>query len=91
MKYLVMLLVALLAWWLLRGLFRNRVMDDTPNSDRTEAQPSTPLREASGQETMVACTYCQLHLPRSEAVWAGETPFCTTAHLRQHESERTGQ
>jgi uncharacterized protein len=80
MKYLVMLLVALLAWWLLRGLFRNRVMDDTP-----------PLREASGQETMVACTYCQLHLPRSEAVWAGETPFCTTAHLRQHESERTGQ
>ncbi|MFM8899956.1 MAG: PP0621 family protein [Burkholderiales bacterium] len=91
MKYLVMLLVALLAWWLWRGLFRNRVSDDKPAPGLGGAASTASANSANAQETMVACAFCQLHLPRSEAVWSGPTPFCTPAHQQQHESGRTGR
>ncbi len=81
MKTLLMLLVALGAWWLLRGLFRGRVSGDSPRQDK--------VRAPSDQETIVACTYCQLHLPRSEAVWSGEKAFCGQAHLQAYEVDKS--
>ena len=87
MKTLLMLLVALGAWWLLRGLFRNRVSEDAPRKEEVPA----PSNEASSQETMVACAYCQLHLPSSEAVWLGETAFCGQAHLSAYEADKAGR
>jgi hypothetical protein len=86
MKTLLMLLVALGAWWLLRGLFRDRVSGDKARTDEVRATSDEP----SPQETMVACAYCQLHLPRSEAVWSGEKAFCGQAHLHAHEVENPG-
>ena len=81
MKTLVMLLVALGAWWLFRGLFRGRVSGDAPRREDVRA----PINEASTHETMVACAYCQLHLPRSEAVWSGEKAFCGPPHLQAYQ------
>ncbi|MFM2450660.1 MAG: hypothetical protein RIS44_3110 [Pseudomonadota bacterium] len=81
MKTLLMLLVALGAWWLLRGLFRDRVSGEAPRREEARA----PIDDASTQETMVACAYCKLHLPRSEAVWSGEKAFCGQAHLQAYQ------
>jgi uncharacterized protein len=91
MKTLLMLLVALGAWWLLRGLFRDRVSGDTPAQDEPASPTCTPGAERIPQETMVACTYCQLHLPRSEAVWSGEKAFCGQAHLQAYEVDNAGR
>jgi uncharacterized protein len=81
MKIFLMLLVALVAWWLLRGLFRDPIAGDSPRQDKAPAtfEPAPP------QDTMVACTHCQVHLPRSEAVWSGDQAFCGQAHLQAHE------
>ena len=87
MKTLLMLLVALGAWWLLRGLFRDRVSGDKHRKDEVRVTSDEP----SPQETMVACAYCHLHLPRSEAVWSGEKAFCGQAHLQAHEVENPGR
>ena len=81
MKTLLMLLVALGAWWLLRGLFRDRVSGDAPRREEVRA----PIDDSSTQEAMVACAYCQLHFPRSEAVSSGEKAFCGQAHLRAYQ------
>jgi ABC-type nickel/cobalt efflux system permease component RcnA len=86
MKTLLMLLVALGVWWLLRGLFRDRVSGEAPHQDEVAAPPSAPQAELFPKETIVACTFCQLHLPRSEAVWLGEKAFCGHAHLQAHEA-----
>lgn len=87
MKTLLMVLVALCAWWLLRGLFRGSVSGEPPRPP-TSADES-PKKQLP-QDTMVACAFCQLHLPRSEAVWSGETPFCGQAHLQAHQSQNPG-
>jgi hypothetical protein len=83
MKTLLMLLVAVVAWWLLRGLFRDRVAGDAPRREEVRA----PTDDPPDQETMVACVYCQLHLPRSEAVWSGDKAFCGQTHLQAYEVE----
>jgi uncharacterized protein len=84
MKTLLMLLLALGVWWLLRGLFRDRVSGDAPGQD--EGASPAPLAEPIPKESIVACTVCQLHLPRSEAVWAAEKAFCGLAHLQAHQT-----
>ena len=87
MKTLLMLLVALGAWWLLRGLFRDRISGDSPQQDEGRVASGDP----SPHETMVACAYCQLHLPRGEAVWLGEKSFCGQAHLQAHKVDGAGR
>jgi uncharacterized protein len=91
MKILVTLLVAGFAWWLLRGLFRNLARGEPPPTGAADAPPPESPTEALAQESMVACAFCQLHLPRSEALWSGEKAFCGKAHLQAHESEPPGR
>jgi len=31
-------------------------------------------------EPMVACAHCGMHVPRREACWSGETPYCNDSH-----------
>ena len=87
MKTLLMLLVALVAWWLLRGLFRDRVSGDAPRREGFRG----PVDDPSTHETMVACAYCQLHLPRSEAVWSEEKAFCGQPHLQAYQVQHSAR
>jgi len=87
MKIFLMLLVALGAWWLLRGLFRGRVSENDHRQDQVRA----PFDQNGPQESMVACAHCQLHLPGSEAVWSEDKAFCGEAHLRAYVAEQSSR
>lgn len=39
-----------------------------------------PGRPAAKAETMVCCAHCQVYLPASEAIYAGEQAYCSQAH-----------
>jgi len=75
MKFLVLLLVLLVAVaWLAIGRRRDRI-DDTPPAPKP---PAPPLAEPA---TMLACAHCGVHLPGSEALRdAGGRAYCSDAH-----------
>lgn len=68
MKYLIVLLVVVVAGWL---LLRSRKRD-LP-SRRGTAADALP-------DEMVQCRHCGVHLPRAEAVGEGSTVYCSEAH-----------
>lgn len=73
MKYLIWLLVILLALWVWR---RAR----TPGPSRP---PDTTAARSSAEqipETMCRCTHCGVHLPLEEAVRGQRGLYCSTAH-----------
>lgn len=78
MKYLLVLIVVGVGIWILSARFRK--------SRETGADPSEAGRTRKGAgpqdrpARMVVCAHCGVHLPAAEAVFAGETPFCTDAH-----------
>ena len=43
-------------------------------------QAHSPAQTDGGGERMVACAHCGLHIPRSEAVQAGASVFCSAEH-----------
>jgi uncharacterized protein len=68
MKYLFLLLVALLVIWAIkRGRGANR---PTP--------PSEPKVQSPAE--MVTCAHCGLHLPQEEAVSGQKGLYCSTEH-----------
>ena len=73
---LVVLAVALLAWWLFGGRARR--------ADRS-AQ-----RELPPPEGMLRCAHCGVHLPRSEAVLLGARAYCSAAHSQAGPREPHG-
>ncbi len=54
-RLVVILLIALVIWWLLRGLFR------------AQKRPPEASAPKTGGEDMVACSRCGVNLPVSEA------------------------
>ncbi len=66
-KFLLLILVVAVAWWLAKGYRRKRV-------DRKAAETAS--------ENMVNCGHCGLYLPRSEAVQEGNRFFCCAEHRR---------
>ena len=73
MKYLLWLLVLLLAWWVYR---RNK---DSARRG-TRAPTDTPPASQQISQQMVVCTHCGVHLPHDEAVAGTRGPYCSTAH-----------
>jgi uncharacterized protein len=73
-RFLVWIVVALLAWWILRP--RRRV---TPPQGAAR-EPAAAAGAASAPETMVDCAACGLHFPASKTVRDGARVFCCTAH-----------
>jgi uncharacterized protein len=69
-KYLIVLLVVVVAGWLLvgRATRRGKVRDDPAGRPALEA------------EDMVACAHCGVHLPRGDALFAGKDVYCSDAH-----------
>lgn len=76
MKYLLVLAVVMVAFW----VWRNNRLDnkDTP----APRQPS--LRKPT---VMVACLDCGMHLPRSEAVMGSRGAYCCAEHRERSESD----
>ena len=75
MKYLLLLLVALLIIWQWRG-YRDR-----------EARKQPPPRGSAEQPIeMVACLHCGTHVAASDAVQGRLGSYCSAAHRQRHEA-----
>ena len=72
MKYLVLLLVLLVAV----GIWRNNRRREAGTSS-----PAAPRPRALAQD-MLACAHCGVHIPRSEALVAGPQTYCCAEHQR---------
>ena len=72
MKYLLVLLVLVIAFGIWRGKRRAE----------TEARRPTPA-PLNKPQTMVACAHCGLHLPQAEAVSDGAGRFFCSPEHRQ--------
>ncbi len=66
MRFLVLVLLVVLAVWLIRRALRG---------PRTQNKPPV-------QGDLVACARCGVHLPRAEAHLAGGLPYCGAEHAR---------
>ncbi len=75
MKYLLVIAVVVIAFWIWRNNRRAEA------ADRTAQRP--PPRPGTNPVTMVACRVCGTHLPHSEAVLGHQGTYCSTEH-RQH-------
>jgi uncharacterized protein len=72
MKYLVIVLVVLAVLWLARNA-------------RRIPPPRGPQAPGTGQQTMLECMQCGLHLPRDEALPGRGGVFCSEAHRTEYE------
>jgi uncharacterized protein len=70
MKYLIWLLVIVLAIWAFK---RSRRVDTVTPEDKPSAPPATPAN-------MAACLHCGIHLPQDEAVTGEKGLYCSTEH-----------
>jgi uncharacterized protein len=69
MRYLVLLLLALAAVWLVRRAMRG-------------PQAAPPPADAAAPNELVSCAHCGVHLPRAEARLAGDRVYCGDEHAR---------
>ena len=77
MKYLIVLAVVLVGIWFWRNNRRAELRD------KPAARPRAPgLPEPT---EIVACSVCEVHLPRTDALIGGQGVYCSDAHRRQAE------
>jgi uncharacterized protein len=75
MKYLLVLSVVLIGFWVWRNNRREDIQRQRPPPPE---QPALPLK-------MVACLHCGTHLPETESVKGPRGHYCSTEHRRQNE------
>ncbi|MDH4481899.1 MAG: PP0621 family protein [Rhodoferax sp.] len=75
MKYLLLLLVALLIVWQWRTY-----------RDRKARQQPPPRGSAKQPLEMVSCSQCGMHIAASDAVVGRLGSYCSAAHLQRHEA-----
>jgi hypothetical protein len=93
MRLLVWLVLVALVYLAVRSKVRS-LQENSRNAARAEfeAQAATQKKATTTPENMVACEYCHIYLPASEAV-SLVTPssshfFCSEDHMRSHNSGR---
>ena len=77
MKYLLVIVLALVVFWLWRN---------SRQAERHAAQPRhPPNKPTAGKEIteMVACDVCHVHLPKSDALIGRDGFYCSEAHRRE--------
>lgn len=79
MKYLIVLAVLAVAFWIWRS---NRVSDQNAHPPKVKPGKAADSQSA---ETMLQCAYCAVHLPASDAVAGKQGRYCSVEHLRQLE------
>ena len=72
MKYLIVVLVAVIIGWI---ALRNR---------ERRPPPRRPGAGAARAQTIVACSHCGVHVPLADAVQGPAGPFCSEAHRLAH-------
>lgn len=77
MKFLLILLVILLAAWLWRS---GRTAE--PPAQRPGGPTRRPSTRQATPQDMVRCAHCGLHLPLSEAVASTSAHYCSVEHRR---------
>ncbi|MDF3823442.1 PP0621 family protein [Leptospira sp. 96542] len=75
MKFLLFLLIILLAVWLWRS---GRTAETPPK--RTTGGPTRASARDTAPQDMVRCAHCGLHLPLSEAVASTSAHYCSAEH-----------
>jgi len=73
MKYLLVLAVVLVAFWVWRN---NRLTGGDPHQPPANRKPPAPRPPV----TMVACRHCGTHLPENETVHGRLGVYCSTEH-----------
>ncbi|MDB5742890.1 MAG: hypothetical protein JWR68_1205 [Polaromonas sp.] len=74
MKYLLIIALVLVVFWLWR---QNRQNAKKAASPRANVPPVASATE------MVACDLCHVHLPKSDALIGREGFYCSEAHRRE--------
>jgi uncharacterized protein len=80
MKYLVVLLLVFVVFWLWSN---NRRIEKKQADDARRPQQAS---QNNALTEIVACDVCQVHLPRSEALIGSKGIYCSDAHRRQADS-----
>jgi uncharacterized protein len=70
-KFLLLVVLGLLVGWWIAKRYRKR----------TDARDDATPR---GDEDMVRCAQCGVHLPRSESLVTRGNYYCSAEHQRQH-------
>jgi uncharacterized protein len=65
-KYLLLIALAVLVYWIVRSAWRRRAKGGHPNK--------------AAAETMVRCAQCGIHLPRAESLIVRGQYYCCTEH-----------
>lgn len=79
MKYLLVILLILVVFWLWQHERRTQ-------KDASAPRPPSGPGKGGGATEIVACSVCQVHLPRTEAlIGRGGNPYCSQAHRREAE------
>lgn len=73
-KYLLLIALAIVVWWLWRKAQATRSGGQTPPAPREAEQ-------------MVTCARCGVNQPVSESILAGGSYYCCAAHRRDAEAE----
>ena len=74
MKYLLLLVLLGAAWFIFKAYSRKSRRGQAPGAPR-----------ARGEEDMVRCAECGVHLPRSESITSGRAFYCSAEHRRLRE------
>ena len=74
MRFIVLIILVVLAVWLIRRAFR--------------ATRGPIQKESLQQQELVRCARCGMHLPRAEAQLADGLTFCGEEHARLGAGER---
>lgn len=77
MKYLLVLAVVVVAFWIWRNNRRAEAADRAAQR-RPAPPPAKPV-------TMVACRVCGTHLPQTEAVQGSQGVYCSAEHRQRLE------
>lgn len=77
MRTLLILALALIAFWWLR-----RSLQDMQRKRRDHAQQARDREKAGAPERMVACAHCGVHVPESDSVQADGQSYCCIKHRR---------
>lgn len=74
MRFLFILLIVILVIWFVKSLRRSTAQEPRREDDKP-----------AGQQVMLACAHCGLHLPRDEALPGRGGVFCGEAHRNAYE------